>query len=160
VGKFYYTFEGKLELLYNAMFIPEKRKQWDTAVIEYRIEKEVENGLQIYYMVNKGMMLMKNRDYYEKRFIFYHKDRIYFYSSAMPEGEYPTQNDCVRGTTIIDAGMLIQSKNKLEYFLCMQVDPKIAISQTIIKTLLPTTATSIQKNLKAFLEKESAKTVS
>ena len=70
-------------------------------------------------MVNKGMMMMKGRDYYEKRVVFYSENKIYFYSSSHPNRSYKPNNNFVRGSTILDAGLLMIKEGKLEYFICL-----------------------------------------
>ena len=155
VGKLYYSLNGNLQNLYNAIFIPESRKKWDTSVIEYKIEKKISDCINIIYIIRKGILLMKNRDYYIKRVTFYNHNKIYYYCSAIPLNLETKNTENVRASTIIDAGMLKEENSKLEYFTCMQMDPKVIVGQEIIKSLLHTTAEGIHQKLSVFLSENN-----
>ncbi len=148
--KLYFQLEGDIETLFNALFIPEERLQWDRNTLKYEIVSDDDN-LQTYYMVNKSIPLFKNRDYYEKRMLFYNNDKIYFYSSALPNQDYQHTGKNVRGTTVVNAGMIKKTKNGVEYFICSQVDAKMPFSIKNFSRQIKGSSEEIYKSLNSYL---------
>ena len=156
VIKLYFQLEGDIETLFNALFVPEERLRWDKNTLKYEIVSD-EDSMQTYYMVNKCLPLFKDRDYYEKRMLFYNNDKIYFYSSALPNQDFKKTGKNVRGTTVLNAGMIKKTKGGVEYFICSQVDAKLPFSIKNFSRQLRGSSKEIYNSLNAYLSQSANK---
>jgi hypothetical protein len=147
------------EALYELLYAPDVRRQWDTSIGAYtEIEKEAEDTVQ-YYMHNKAPWPFSDRDFVETRFIRRRENgdmEICF--KASQHSEYPEREKIVRGETIIGGQMFRKRRTgngemRLMITTILQADMKGEIPKKMIKVTLPTSFMKWFRTIKKELQK-------
>ena len=144
------------ELVYNIIYEPEIRKQWDKSIEIYtEIEKIREDVIQ-YYMHNKAPWPFADRDFVETRYIRRRANgdlEIYFTRSE--NEQFPDKgNKVVRGETIIGGQIyrkrISPSTGKMSLMITsvFQADLKGEIPKKLLKITLPSSVLKWFKSVK------------
>ena len=103
------------------------RREWDKNIVLLDEIKSITNEVRIvHYALKAPLFFMKNKDFVEKRILFFNSGVYYGYSSSTPNEVLPSTEEYQRCDTVFSGSILTKEKNTFAYFIFSQVDMKVA----------------------------------
>jgi hypothetical protein len=102
------------------------RREWDKNILLLDEIKNLSSEARIvHYALKAPLFFMKNKDFVEKRILFFNNGVYYGYSSSTPNDVLPVTDQYQRCETIFSGSILTKENNSLVYFIFSQVDMKV-----------------------------------
>lgn len=127
-----------IQLIANIIFKPEYRKKWDDSLQIVEIMEQISpEAFIVHTMSKKQLMIISEREAYDKRCEFYHDEIYYNFSSSVPEELYPSNPDAVRVRNYFNFYIIKEDEEKFTFEVYNQVDIKMKVPPSLLKIMFP-----------------------
>lgn len=141
------------QLIADTIFKPEYRKKWDDSLQIVEIMEQISpEAFIVHTMSNKQMMIISEREAYDKRCEFYHDGIYYNFSSSVPEELYPSNPDAVRVRNYFNFYSIKEDEEKFTFEVYNQVDIKMKVPPSLLNIMFPGRITDMKMKMQVVID--------
>lgn len=127
-----------LEQYVKCAFDVEERKKWDDSLQLLETLEKFDSGAQLIHgMSKRQMMVISERENYEKRYSFIQDGVYYQFGSSVPDELYPLTDKAVRVTLYLNILMIKEDEDNFNFETYGQVDIKMNMPVSMLKMAMP-----------------------
>ena len=122
----------------RVLFCVEDRKKWDDSLQLMDVLEEFSEGAMIIHgMSKRQLMVISERESFDKRYSFFENGVYYSFASAVPESLYPTSENVVRIESFLNVYTIKEETDRFVFDVYNQADLKMNIPLSMMKMLFP-----------------------
>ena len=127
-----------LEQYVKCAFDVDERKKWDDSLQLLETLEKFDSGAMLIHGISKRqMMIISERENYEKRYSFIQDGVYYQFGSSVPDELYPITDQAVRVTLYLNILMIQEDEENFYFDAYGQVDIKMNMPVSLLKMAMP-----------------------
>ena len=122
----------------KVLFSVEERKKWDDSLQLLELLEEFSEGAMIIHgMSKRQLMVISERESFDKRYSFLDNGVYYSFASAVPDPLYPTSEGVVRIESFLNVYTIKEESDRFIFDVYNQVDLKMNVPLSMMKMIFP-----------------------